>query len=108
MLLLSFAVGENEAIARERIASYIPTMQAWHNEFVPPIPPLAASRAMAEAASDAPPAANKAPSAQATAAGMKHTLSFGKENKQISISKILEIEECICSPVYGVKGARSW
>ena len=37
--------------------------------------------------------------------GLQRSVSFGKQQGMpITIPKILEIEECICSPVYGIKG----
>lgn len=86
-----FAVGETEQDARERLRSFIPNLQAWHKSFVD---------------SGGGDGDGNAPGNAAAAPPLQRSVSFGKQqNVPIAIPKILEIEESISSPVYGIKGA---
>ena len=90
-------MGETEQDARERLRSFIPNLQAWHKSFVD------SSGGGGGGGGDG---GGNGPGNAEAAPALQRSVSFGKQqNVPIAIPKILEIEESISSPVYGIKGA---
>jgi DNA replication ATP-dependent helicase Dna2 len=91
-----YAIGESEATAKETLCGSIETLQSWASTFFTQIPKVQSTCML-----------DRLPYlylGEQINAAVEIPRGNGKNSPRLAISKVLDIEEHIWSPMYGIKG----